>query len=1830
MTRSQNQNSEKLRDAISFVAPARQDIADNYDKIYQGLIDNVNGDIVEEEKQLLLEKKGLLESLSGRLIDESEKNDIFVANLTIEELENELNKINDELLSSSPREEKEEDTFAEFEMEFTRLTDAFRKQYLNFESLQFDTGLPENFLEETNRLLDLYVEIYLRYNDFLLAYTANQSLTDEFQEYLKNFEMDFEEVGELKEKLKNTVVFAMLEKELQPYLEQNESRENLLGDLRLLKGKFMALGSLPLNIIPLYKKHVNFISWNIARLTTEKFQHDIENLSAENMERDLENLKKNADVISEDDLRVGVGTIVMQVLNMALDSPEELPKKKQFYLDVIGFIERLLKNGNDSQKAQGKAIIAQLYTLAAGSKDAGSERNHMLFEGAALNMIEARELALVGEIEYLTQNIEIKEDHIPDHSILRHYLNTGVISLRNGRLALSDIAKQSHLEELYPLIKKQFELERIILAQENLDQIPAKETIADKFFSARMLLVKADRYLLSDEYDQARDAFLNFLKEANQLSGTADPEIQVGIEHAVKVLNSFTLMSLARLKSVANDLFGKDEKYRNFFNNLNAVLDSKISKVQGSSEYEQIQPELIKRFHWSDTDKPMSFPDNLELRADNRSRSERKKAQRLAEENSRPIKESYPKRSVIEMWNEIVDLESKLVSGELYDQQSRQIAYENIADRLRGLPGAIYMDNDSVIDEDYERFSALSGLYYRQALGDEIADADFQVYEKKAALKAKLENEQYGHYRNQAKKMLTEYLDGGEIDQSVAAFLKSQGIDNSNPELIKRARALIDEGAIDVLAETLLNSYVDYRVEKIVFTELASKNLSTDSARIWNKLDDMEGIFGRFNLSDQGVDDLVKQLTLFTVITILSMGFASLVEAAASGATLLALQGTSIGLRAARMAKAGNIIWRGGKWTVRVGAFTVSENVLYQQLANENRWGNFASDFALNCLMFSSVEFGKFAWQRVLGRHLRGEISGLKPIFQTEPLGKLTPGNLYTNAGKWGKFGLATSDYIGSFATEATIFTTMGVGQKLALGGMHWDDIDMMSEVGHSIITIAALRTGNFIFSPVTVPLNRKIETSRNRVLENADHKIFLENTGLSNEFFTTAKPRKRSSSKSEAVRASRERTKFRQERRLIDQYRTFIDQHKLPYDFFRGQSTQEVNRVMKQVNEIFGVGVETLTRPPRADVLAKLAIDDPLVFEVIVQKISSLPFTLDQMKQIAEKNPQFLTRYADKLEMDPAKLVSKAQVEDYKESLAVDMKNAGMTSAQIADVLSHFSELMTGHPKLVSVIVFLQTTLNAKAAQANWVTEVLYGGAHFAFTGALETVGLWSVQAEILWYWMFMKLGVLAYQKGGNTFRVGLNWVIEKTTNRVDYLSEINENSDLSPTGIAARRLGFIRRRVETYRTRLADMNDRMSNYTNQEFNRTSTGEVLNFSMLIEELTGKRQISDTANLNFDNDLHHHRFTLRRDNGISAIGFSDLHNRLIPKSGRDPLRERTIDRAEREVGIDVAVWLNERNLLVDLELNRLTKKYDTNIETLKKNAANPSAEITAYNSRVIQASNELFASYERVRELLEPSKRDPNVPLNTTALEQAKNQLLDSASTFRNVIFDFQKPDSVADILKSEGLLHKFDLASFESRYNEGLEKLKKVTNEVVGGKNKVVKEMRRLELILAYQRNIISDFQALFTAYENFRANPTDENKANLVEQAKKANNSFDLPSDLIMGDKDRLATVEAYEKGEVLKVKIGAIALFFSPQILSLLGAFLPDSCDFDCENDSDEDNTGGLFDDLPQFESSEEKVAEPTPAPSPALPPADSAVNPSATPETNDLPKIDWRFN
>lgn len=959
----------------------------------------------------------------------------------------------------------------------------------------------------------------------------------------------------------------------------------------------------------------------------------------------------------------------------------------------------------------------------------------------------------------VAETTKFQEMHIPKNNLLRKFIEKGWVSLNNEAMLISSFCPANKLSYAYKMVLQQKDVEDIWDGEAKLEMATKVEIENDPFYNLRLNFVTSQRQVAMNDIYAAKNTLVKFLDDLKKTQSDS-PDLKIpselieGKKFALLNLKLIYLRAVDRMSQVAISIFGAKEEYKVYLKRVLERLAHSKKLLNDGKEFEKLvdRREGLKALDnriWQgfyiNEDRPsglisgdaaiyaseeLNIPYFPISSKSNPSMSESNEKERynyrtgtvtsrgalrgkeLVTKSAKYEDEHTPPSGVIKLWNELARFELPSAYSKYADSEKRLQKFREMAKKLRVVDGGkaykeSYDPENAKLRDVYEKSyinPEAAEMYARDALGDKIADAEFELMEVKDRLMAQ-EKRNMAKYRKQARDAV-EYMLDNSLDLEIK--LISQGL--LTKEEFAKAKAELKSGkGLNLLADTLVSQYVDGKVKKMVYDKFANGQLTGADQKMWKMIDDMVGHTGTFNFSDRTAHFLTGELIEMAIVTVASMGIGSFI---ASGARLgwVALGGA----RAAQIAETGNMAYRLGSMGTEALGFTLAEKSIRSVFLQENTWGSFAGDLGHNILMFGAIHTGGHIWKKVAGKFLVGETEGLK-LFETvasRPTQEISS-KWFEAAGDWGKRGLKTLDYAGSLGMEVGVFSSLGIAEKMVGQDYDLDDLNIVKGMAMNTLTIIALHGGGFAMRPAYSPMTAKIETRRTRLMEDMAPRRFLANNGLTSFSSATRLGEAPKSATPEAIRLHEARL-MEGQRADMARYRNFIDAHGFRTDIFKGKSGEEAERVMSKVDGLLGKQGELISHPPSAEALAELAISEPVVAELVVSKMEKLDLNGNQIARIFNKNPQFLQKFADKLPEGPSiaiKLVEKLGLKADASSDTFMAKSESELLTAYAVLKSHGFEIANPkgkslEAKIGDYTIKLDTSVNARFKFNQFIDE--------------------------------------------------------------------------------------------------------------------------------------------------------------------------------------------------------------------------------------------------------------------------------------------------------------------------------------------------------------------------------------------------------------------------------------------------------------------------------------------------------------------------------------------
>lgn len=874
----------------------------------------------------------------------------------------------------------------------------------------------------------------------------------------------------------------------------------------------------------------------------------------------------------------------------------------------------------------------------------GGEKAEFL-KKAEKDMKEAEVLVLKSSIEDLNNEVRIIDAHIPKISLFRRFVDDGWVKIGDGG-KISIHCPDENIEDVYKEVLKQFEVEKMYAQGAQLVEIEQKfpeKVKEDPFFAARKLLVQAKIEMAGGQEYEARGSLVKFLNQMNVVKAERDEDMKNAEEFAKETLIEFALKSLARLKNLAIQMYGQEEKQKTFLDRVLARLDAESARLETSDDWEikvnnlTLAPSDVmgKEAYEAGCEKAGIKPDfssssnvaTISAAKPERDAGRGEKIAKLVEQGrGEYLIDHEPPVGILELWNEIVLTESADQYVAMSDGSKRRQKFEKLGDKLRHTSGSgEWVEGKDLLGTKSQKMRWAEGehtihpeaavMFYREALGDEIKDAEFALMHLRNKLVSKEKSEKRELYLAKAREEITKELGSEKLRMNLAG----------SEQVI--SAILADPKTMDAMANQLIDRFVEEKMRMAVYRRFYNGRINGEAKDIWAKINDIEDPFDEtWNWSDRTSQHITEELVLNAVIMAASFGIGEIVT---SGARLgyLALRGLS----AAKATEEATLAYRLGVLGTRTVNFTLAEKSIHSIFLKQNTWGSFGTDLSLNLAMFGGIGMGMHFWEKALGKELVGAAKGAK-IFETRTNLAFAESPLYQSAAfvgergigrlSLGQMGLRGVNWLGRLSTEGVLFIGMGIGQKLTIGEMKWEDISMAKEFGMNLLTILSMRAGNMLFAPVFKPVLHSAEVKARRMVEDADHAVFLKNAGLSEDYFSTARTSNKSPEKV-----------FLAERVLMDELQNFRGRHGLADDFFTGKSLEQIRKVMRKVSDFMqkhGSG-GMFELPNREDLMSLYRIDKD-AFAVIASKLNVWPLELADAQEMYKATPYLVIQFAGKL----------------------------------------------------------------------------------------------------------------------------------------------------------------------------------------------------------------------------------------------------------------------------------------------------------------------------------------------------------------------------------------------------------------------------------------------------------------------------------------------------------------------------------------------------------------------------------------------------------------------
>ncbi len=909
---------------------------------------------------------------------------------------------------------------------------------------------------------------------------------------------------------------------------------------------------------------------------------------------------------------------------------------------------------------------------------------------------------LKSSIESLNKDIKISDTHIPKISLLRKFQEENWVSIgKDGIVKIN--CPDENIETVYNELMKQFNLEKLYAEASditNIERTFPEKVKEDHFFAARKIFNQAKIEMVSGQTYEARGSLVKFLDSMALVKDTRDDDMKGAEDFALETLRNFSIVSLQRVDSNADQLFGHNEKYKEFLSILHSMIKAETTKLEAGKDY-RIDISNLRLGHWRYDAAKGTLPNFASydmtglvgLQILNYDAAEKFADKEVGEiRSNKDLKNwndalieyfegMYPPVVEIETWNRIVSIENPKNFVELSDSTTRKARFSSFADFVRDghgrkVPRPIINakgENDRRWEQEGgEIHPELAVSYYRDALGDETKDAEFDLMNVRNRFIKMEKSEKKDLYLSQAKLEIEKELNSARLKSSFLGTLNISANDISDADFNDLKANLLTPEVLDAMAEELLNRSVDEKMKMQVYKRFYDgKNLSGAAKEIWSKINDIEDPFNEtWNWSDRTSQHIKEELVINALIAAASFGVAELVTGGMRAVYLAAR-----GLKAAGTIDSATAGYRIANLGAKAMNFTLADKSIRSAFFHQNTWGTFGGDLSLNLAMFVGIGAGMHFWEKTLGKELVGAAEGAK-IFETRTNLKFVESPLFQRAGSigarktggdigkesWAQLGLRGANWAGKLSTETALFTGMGVGQKLSVGKMKWENINMTEELGMNLLTILSMRAGNMVFEPVTRPLMGRVEVKARRMLEDADHSRFLENHGLEKSFFGN--------------------TDTKTQQGIINELRIFSDKYDLSPSFFSGKNLENIRKTSKAVTDFVSKcernGMFEL--PSREDFMS-LYKTNTEAFEIIAEKLNNWPLRLDDAREIYAKNPELMVKFAGRVEGFRKWLIS-----SIKEQAKSDRRKAREMESGLDEngevVIDGLMQKLTGSPE--------------------------------------------------------------------------------------------------------------------------------------------------------------------------------------------------------------------------------------------------------------------------------------------------------------------------------------------------------------------------------------------------------------------------------------------------------------------------------------------------------------------------------------------------------------------
>ena len=902
-------------------------------------------------------------------------------------------------------------------------------------------------------------------------------------------------------------------------------------------------------------------------------------------------------------------------------------------------------------------------------------------------------LTLKFSIESTGREVPILKEHIPARSLLLKFLDKKWLTVdAKGAVTVAADCPKNYIKKIYKEVMKQFMVERIYVTEQNLAKVPLVEAKKDPFFESKKSYVKAQREIASGDIYSARVTLVEFLKKVNSVTVIKTDDMKAAEKFAITTLKGLSKRALVRLGNLAQQLFATNENYKLFYGKVAEMLQNEEKRLEESDRYSLNIASVKLSYGDLITDEAVAAGKKNVKPSDGGMQTPGGAHAYELGYNDYLTKHS-PTESVLNLWNQVVNLDDPVNYAALTDSAARKQKFEQIGDSLRyaGGGGEYRRGADgkmSWVGNAVKPNPEAAVGFYREALGEDVADAEFELMETRDRLKNEAQKFDKSKYFKKAEDQIQQSMASEEMK---SLFVGKDKLTDQQFDQVKTS--LSDKKTLRMLAAKLLDEAVDEKLTTAVYDKFNKNGLrSVESQRVFDKIKDVEGLYDVW-FSDRQAQ-FAGEITKTAIVMAISVAFG----AVGAAATRVAFGDLVVG--GAEMIEDAALAFRLTDRASRVLGMTLAQNRIEDMISGKG-WGTLPRQLLTNVAMIGSVETGMFAWGQTFGKKFVGAAEGAK-LLETRTDLPFVEGSLYREAGGLTRAGLRTLDWTGRLTTEGSIFTGLSVAEKLTLDGEKLQNINLSREFGMNLVTILAMRGGNMLFEPVYQPIVETADAKARIAAENGNHSRFLQNSGLSADYFDAA-AKARGESGADA------------ELKIMNEQRAFLARHGLEAKAFAGKTPSKVQEIMKRVNEITGEASGRLSQPPSAEVLTKLALGEPEVFEIIAGEMLELPLTEAQVAEIIKVRPELILKFVDKLSSGARDLLANSnlkpevikQSKAYKELL---LNIEGMENTKAARGLKAFFETVAEKfPALFSQLALSLIPSLAYASDGSSKLEALW-----------------------------------------------------------------------------------------------------------------------------------------------------------------------------------------------------------------------------------------------------------------------------------------------------------------------------------------------------------------------------------------------------------------------------------------------------------------------------------------------------------------------------------------